>query len=155
MRDRRWSLGSQPCGLALTEAERALPGVLDELQAELSALGLAELDVHVRMTGCPNGCARPYTAEIGFVGRGKKRYDIHLGGEPVGIRLDQVFAENVPRDELVDALRPVFTRYRERRLDGERFGDFCSRLGIEGLRAEFGADRWARKPRDQASSQTV
>jgi len=95
------------CGLALTEAERALPGLLDELEAELGALRLGGLNAHVRMTGCPNGCARPYTAEIGFVGRGKKSYDIHLGGEPVGIRLNAVFAENIPRDELVNVLRPV------------------------------------------------
>ena len=143
------------CGLALTEAERALPGVLDELEVELGAQGLAGLDVHVRMTGCPNGGARPYTAEIGFVGRGKKSYDIHLGGEPIGIRLNQRYAENVPRDELVDALRPVLARYRQRHLDGERFGDFCSRVGVKHLRAEFGADRWARKQRDQTASQTT
>jgi sulfite reductase (ferredoxin) len=138
------------CGLALTEAERVLPAVLDELVAELGALGLGELDAHVRMTGCPNGCARPYTAEIGFVGRGKKNYDIHLGGEPVGIRLNAVFAENVPRDELVNLLRPVLVSYRDHRHDGERFGDFCHRLGIDHLRGELGTERWVRKPRDTA-----
>lgn len=136
------------CGLALTESERALPGVLDELEAELDALGLAGRDAHVRMTGCPNGCARPYTAEIGLVGRGKKSYDIHLGGEPVGIRLNDVFAENVPRDELVNVLRPVFVYYRDQRCSRERFGDSCHRLGVDRLRAQLGTERWARKPRE-------
>jgi sulfite reductase (ferredoxin) len=135
------------CGLALAESERALPGVLDELTAELADLGLADLDAHVRMTGCPNGCARPYTAEIGLVGRGKKSYDIHLGGEPVGIRLNALFAENVPREELVNVLRPVLLRYRADRSSGERFGDFCNRLGADALRAELGDERWTRKPR--------
>jgi sulfite reductase (ferredoxin) len=135
------------CGLALTESERALPGLLDELEAELADLDLDGLDAHVRMTGCPNGCARPYTAEIGFVGRGKKSYDIHLGGEPVGIRMNAIFAENVPREELVNVLRPVFTRYRADRHDGERFGDWCHRLGVEALRAELGNESWVRKPR--------
>jgi sulfite reductase (ferredoxin) len=143
------------CGLALTESERALPGVLDELEAELGALGLGGLDAHVRMTGCPNGRSRPYTAEIGFVGRGKKNYDIHLGGEPVGIRLNDVFAENVPRDELVNVLRPVLAHYRDRRRSGERFGDFCHRLDVDRLRAELGTERWVRKPRDTAEEMTL
>ena len=135
------------CGLALTDAERALPGVLEGLQAELVALDLGGLDAHVRMTGCPNGCARPYTAEIGFVGRGKKSYDIYLGGEPVGIRLNQVFAENVPRDELINVLRPVLAHYCDQRRSGERFGDFCHRLGVDRLRAQLGTEQWVRKPR--------
>ena len=134
--------------LRLAAAAEALPGVLDELEAELDALGLAGLDAHVRMTGCPNGCSRPYTAEIGLVGRGKKNYDIHLGGEPVGIRLNDVFAENVPRDELVNVMRPVLAHYRDQRRSGERFGDFCHRLGVGRLRAELGTERWVRTPRD-------
>lgn len=135
------------CGLALTESERALPGVLDELVAELGALGLGDLDAHVRMTGCPNGCARPYTAEIGLVGRGKVNYDIHLGGEPVGVRLNTVFAENVPRPELTAVLRPVLVRYRDDRRPGEAFGDFCHRQGVEHLRAELGNETWNRRAR--------
>ena len=135
------------CGLALTESERALPGVLDELTAELDTLGLSDLDAHVRMTGCPNGCARPYTAEIGLVGRGKVNYDVHLGGEPVGVRLNTIFAENVPRDELVNVLRPVLVHYREHRGDDERFGDFCHRLGVDHLRAELGNETWNRRAR--------
>ncbi|MEO6120944.1 MAG: NADPH-dependent assimilatory sulfite reductase hemoprotein subunit [Acidimicrobiales bacterium] len=133
------------CGLALTESERALPGVLDELHAELEALGLGDLDAHVRMTGCPNGCARPYTAEIGLVGRGKRNYDIHLGGEPVGIRLNSIFAENVPRPELVNVLRPVLAHYARHRLGSEGLGDFCHRLGVSTLRAELGNESWVRR----------
>jgi sulfite reductase beta subunit-like hemoprotein len=85
--------------------------------------------------------------------RGKVRHtSIHLGGEPVGIRLNQVFAENVPRDELVNVLRPVLAHYREQRRDGERFGDFCHRQGVHRLRAQLGTEQWARKPRDAANT---
>jgi sulfite reductase (ferredoxin) len=135
------------CGLALTESERVLPDVLDELHAELVALDLGDLDLHTRMTGCPNGCARPYTAEIGLVGRGKHSYDIHLGGEPVGVRLNEVFAENVPRDQLVPVLRPVLVDYRDTRDAGERFGDWCARIGVGNLRAQLGTERWVRPSR--------
>jgi sulfite reductase (ferredoxin) len=132
------------CGLALTESERALPGVLDALEAELGLLGLGGLDVHVRMTGCPNGCARPYSAEIGFVGRGKTSYDVHLGGEPVGTRLNGLFAENVPREELIAVLHPVLVEYRDERRDGEAFGDWCHRVGVDALRRRLGNERWVR-----------
>ena len=135
------------CGLALTESERALPGVLDELHDRLVALGLGDLDAHVRMTGCPNGCARPYTAEIGFVGRGKTSYDVHLGGEPVGVRLNALFAENVPRQELVNVVAPVLDLYRDHRQPGEGFGDFCHRIGVEELRATLGNETWNRRRR--------
>jgi len=140
------------CGLALTEAERTLPSLLDEMEVDLEALGLGGLDAHVRMTGCPNGCSRPYTAEIGIVGRGKNSYDIHLGGETIGVRLNVVFAENIPRDELVNVLRPVLVHYRDHRHDGERFGDFCHRMGVEHLRGELGTERWVRKPRRAANA---
>ena len=133
------------CGLALTESERALPGVLDDLHRELVALGLGDLDAHVRMTGCPNGCARPYTAEIGFVGRGKTSYDVHLGGEPVGVRLNALFAENVPRHELVNVLVPVLALYREHRRGDEGFGDFCHRMGVGELRDALGNETWNRR----------
>jgi sulfite reductase (ferredoxin) len=135
------------CEKALTESERALPGVLTELIAELGGHGLGDLDLHVRMTGCPNGCARPYTAEVGFVGRGRRSYDIHLGGEPVGVRLNGLFAENVPRDELLGVLRPVLAAYRDERRVGERFGDWCHRVGVDVLRARLGTERWVRAPR--------
>jgi sulfite reductase (ferredoxin) len=135
------------CGLALAESERALPAVLDELHRALDERGLGDLEVHVRMTGCPNGCARPYTTEVAFVGRGKDRYDIHLGGEQVGVRLNQVFCENVPRDALVGVLLPVFDRYARTRRDDQALGDWCHEVGVASLRAELGTERWVRRAR--------
>ena len=135
------------CGLALTESERALPALLDELHATLSVLDLADVETHVRMTGCPNGCARPYSTEMAFVGRGKNRYDIHLGGERVGVRLNEIFSENVPRDSLVPVLRPVFERYGVEREDGEEFGNWCHKIGVATLRAELGTEQWVRPAR--------
>ena len=135
------------CGLALTDSERAIPAVLDQLQGTLDELCLGDLDTHIRMTGCPNGCARPYTAEIGLVGRGKTSYDIHIGGEPAGTRLNTVFAENVPRPELVTVLRPLLVDYRDRRQEGERFGDYCHRIGIPSLRTRLGTEQWTRTPK--------
>ncbi|MBK5222890.1 MAG: NADPH-dependent assimilatory sulfite reductase hemoprotein subunit [Acidimicrobiia bacterium] len=140
------------CGLALTESERVMPQVLDTLHADLQSLGLAELDIHVRMTGCPNGCARPYTTEVGLVGRGKKSYDVHLGGDAIGLRLNAVFAENVPRDELANVLHPVFAAYRDGRVDGEPFGEWCHRIGVDRLRTELGNEQWVRKPRAAATA---
>jgi sulfite reductase (ferredoxin) len=142
------------CGLALAESERTLPSLLEELHRLLAALGLGDLDLHVRMTGCPNGCARPYTTEVAFVGRGKDRYDVHLGGEPVGIRLNEIFCENVPRGELVDVLRPVLERYAARRSPGERFGDWCHGVGVTALRRELGTERWVRTPGPSATRTT-
>ncbi len=132
------------CGLAITDAERALTGVLEELQDAVTELGLGDLAVHVRMTGCPNGCARPYTTEVAFVGRGKHRYDVHLGGDQVGTRLNEVFCENVPRDALIDLLRPVLARFARERSPGEAFGDWCHAVGVDALRAAHGTDQWRR-----------
>jgi sulfite reductase (ferredoxin) len=137
------------CGLALTEAERALPGVLASLGATLAEVGLGDLAPHVRMTGCPNGCARPYTAEIGIVGRGKRSYDIHVGGHVAGTRLNGVFAENVPPDHLAEVLRPLLEHYRLAGGPGEGFGDFCAREGVDELRASFGNESWVRRPKRQ------
>ena len=139
------------CGLALTESERALPAVLNELHEMLRTLGLEDVETHVRMTGCPNGCARPYSTEMSFVGRGKNRYDIHLGGERVGVRLNEVFCENVPRESLIDVLRPVFARYGTDRDTDEEFGNWCHRIGVVVLRAELGTEEWVRKPRPAMS----
>jgi sulfite reductase (ferredoxin) len=118
------------CGLALAEAERVLPGVVDELEAALAGLGLGEEAVDVRMTGCPNGCARPYTAEIGIVGRTKRGYDVYVGGSPGGDRLASFLVRNVALDELVARLEPLLAEWRRRRRDGERFGDFWARVGL-------------------------
>ncbi|HEV8304557.1 MAG TPA: NADPH-dependent assimilatory sulfite reductase hemoprotein subunit [Gemmatimonadales bacterium] len=128
---RRWSMACPAlptCGLALAEAERALPGVIDDLECELARLGLADERLTVRMTGCPNGCARPYTADLAFVGRSADKYTIFVGGNLEGTRLAVAYADLVPRDRLVVTVRPLLERYRAERLPGEGFGDFCRRI---------------------------
>jgi sulfite reductase (ferredoxin) len=122
------------CGLAVAEAEGALPRVIRQLHARLAGLGLGDEELHVRMTGCPNGCARPYTAEIGLVGRRTGRYDIHIGGSPLGTRLNTLVAENVPEGQLVETLWPLLASYRDARRPGERLGDFFHRTrAVENL----------------------
>jgi sulfite reductase (ferredoxin) len=115
------------CGLAIAEAERALPGVLDSLQEVFDDVGLGDTTPTVRMTGCPNGCARPYVAEIGLVGDAVDRYQVWLGGDPAGTRLAKPVAERVHKDQLPDLLRPLLERYRADRQDGEALGDFVAR----------------------------
>ncbi len=86
------------CGLAISESERALPGLVNALGTELEALGLAEERISIRMTGCPNGCARPYQSEIGIVGRSGDKYTVFLGGSTLGTRLSVLFQDLVPRE---------------------------------------------------------
>ena len=121
------------CGLAITESERIMPDVVQDIQAEFDAVGLGEQEVHLRTTGCPNGCARPYTAEIGIVGASVDMYTVYLGASPLGTRLGRVFAQNVKRREVPIRLRPVIQLYAESREGDEAFGDFCHRLGIASL----------------------
>ncbi len=131
------------CGLAITEAERVLPEMLSAILAQLEEAGIGDEGVTVRVTGCPNGCARPYTAEIGIVGQSVDLYKIYLGGSRLGTRLGALFRENVKRDAIASVLAPVFAMYRERRSEGETFGDFCHRAGMEEL-ANADADRAVR-----------
>jgi sulfite reductase (ferredoxin) len=119
------------CGLAISEAERALPGILDQLEAELRRLGLEDEPIGVRMTGCPNGCARPYQSEIGIVGRSGDRYMLFVGGHVLGHRLNFELKDLVPRKHIVTMLRVVLVKFKEERLPGESFGDFCQRWGQE------------------------
>lgn len=123
------------CGLAITEAERVLPGVIDRFEEELAGLGLAGETLSIRMTGCPNGCARPYVADIGFVGRSLDQYTVFLGGRTDGTRLNQPFRDLVPLDELVATVRPVLVLFAQERRPGESFGDFCHRIGPDALQA--------------------
>jgi sulfite reductase (NADPH) hemoprotein beta-component len=116
------------CGLALAESERALPGLLNGLEAVLADIGLPDEELTVRMTGCPNGCARPYTAELAFVGKGPNRYQIYLGGNEASTRLNRLYKDSVKADELLGEVRAVLARYRQQRNSGERFGDFCARV---------------------------
>jgi sulfite reductase (ferredoxin) len=123
------------CGLAISESERALPGIIDELEAHLRRLGLASVPLGVRMTGCPNGCVRPYQSDIGIVGRSGDKYTLYVGGHVLGDRLNFELRDLVPREAIVPTLLPLLERYRESRRDGEGFGDFCQRLGREALLA--------------------
>jgi sulfite reductase (ferredoxin) len=135
---RRWSMACPAlptCGLALAEAERVLPDIVAELERELETIGVADAALTVRMTGCPNGCARPYTADLAFVGRSLNKYAVFVGGSLLGTRLATQYADLVPRDRLVATVRPLFERYRDERLADERFGDFCDRVGVEALRS--------------------
>ena len=135
---RRWSMACPAlptCGLALAEAERVLPEVVTALERELESLGVADIPLTVRMTGCPNGCARPYTADLAFVGRSLNKYAVFVGGSMLGTRLGTQYADLVPRDRLVATVRPLFERFRDERLADERFGDFCDRVGLDSLRS--------------------
>jgi sulfite reductase (NADPH) hemoprotein beta-component len=114
--------------LAITESERALPGVLDQLEELLRSLQLQDEEIIVRSTGCPNGCARPYTAEIGLVGKAPGKYQIYLGSDGLCTRLNRVYRESVKQDEVIEELRPVLTRFARERQPGERFGPFCERV---------------------------
>jgi sulfite reductase (NADPH) hemoprotein beta-component len=116
------------CGLALAESERALPDILTRIENLLRELDLQDQEIIIRMTGCPNGCARPYMAEIGFVGKGPNRYQIYLGGNESSTRLNRLFKDNVTNAALVDELRPALTRYARERTGSERFGDWCERV---------------------------
>jgi sulfite reductase (NADPH) hemoprotein beta-component len=117
------------CGLSLTEAERYLPSLVTEIEETLESHGLRHDAITVRMTGCPNGCARPYIAEIGFVGRSPGRYNVYLGGGFHGQRLSKLYRENVPGEEINGLLAPIIASYARERTDGERFGDYCIRAG--------------------------
>jgi len=116
------------CGLALAESERALPGFLDELEPVFEAYGLETEPITVRMTGCPNGCARPYTADLAFVGRKPDTYDVFVGGSLRGHRMADLYAENVARGELVESLRPLLRAWSAQRVGDEPLGDFYQRL---------------------------
>ena len=126
------------CGLAITESERTLPALIDRLETVLNELGLGNEKITLRMTGCPNGCARPYSSEIGLVGRAVGTYNVYLGGNLDGTRLNEVYAENVPETEILNILTRVFKLYKLKRERGEQFGNFCYRIGIGKLRELIG-----------------
>ena len=117
------------CGLALAEAERGLPGVISDLEEVLEESGLVHDAITIRMTGCPNGCGRPFLSEIAFVGRSPGKYNLYLGGGHAGDRLNKLYRESVSREESVALLRPLILQYAKEREDGEKFGDFVIRAG--------------------------
>ena len=116
------------CGLALAESERMLPGLIDRIEKLGGEIGLGGEEIIIRSTGCPNGCARPYMAEIAFVGKAPGRYQLWLGGNAAGTRLNRVFKDVVKDPEIEAELRPLLTRWKNDRQSGERFGDFCARV---------------------------
>jgi len=122
------------CGLAITESERALPGILERVRTLLTKVGLAEEHFVIRMTGCPNGCARPYLAELGFVGQSPESYQLWLGADPHQTRLAWIYADKVHINDLEKTLEPLLVYFKGDRKPDESFGDFCDRIGPDALR---------------------
>jgi sulfite reductase (ferredoxin) len=118
------------CGLAITEAERILPSVLERLDGLLARLAIRK-PVLLRVTGCPNGCARPYMAEIGLVGSGVEAYQLWLGGSPGLTRLARPYLEKMPLEDLEATLEPILTAWRDEGGSRSRFGDFIEKIGPE------------------------
>jgi sulfite reductase (ferredoxin) len=126
------------CGLAVTESERVLPSVNARIRSILTEVGLPDQQMVVRMTGCPNGCARPYLAELAFVGSAPESYQVWLGGAPNQTRLAQPYTEKMHINELESFLQPIFAVFKQDRQNAESFGDFCNRVGFEKLRTQVG-----------------
>ncbi|OME94995.1 MULTISPECIES: assimilatory sulfite reductase (NADPH) hemoprotein subunit [Paenibacillus] len=117
------------CGLAMAESERYLPTLLDKIDVILEENGLREEDIVIRMTGCPNGCARPMLAEIAFIGKAPGKYNMYLGGGFSGHRLNKLYKENIGEAEILGSLRPIMKQFAQEREQGEHFGDFVIRAG--------------------------
>ncbi len=140
---RRWSMACvalPTCGLAVAESERVLPGLIDSLEPEVAKLGLANDAFTLRMTGCPNACARPYNSDIGIVGRTAGKYTMFLGGRLLGDRLNEQYKDVVPFGDLAKEITAVLAYYKAERQEGETLGDFCHRMGIDAVRTW--ADAW-------------
>ncbi len=121
------------CGLATTESERILPSILERIDALLSKLNIAQENIVIRMTGCPNGCARPYMAELGFVGDSPNVYQMWLGGCPNQTRLARVYVDKLNIANLEKFLEPLLVFFRDNKKNSETFGDFCHRVGFDAL----------------------
>ena len=136
------------CGLALAESERYLPDLITAIEERLASHGLTDDEIVIRMTGCPNGCARPYLAEIGFVGKTPGKYNMYLGAAFDGSRLSKLYAEDLDHNGIVAALDPIFAAYKNERQEGERFGDFTIRAGFvaqTGNGADFHVNTGAKR----------
>jgi len=123
------------CGLAQTEAERIMPSYLERIRALMEKMNIGDEEILIRMTGCPNGCARPYMAELAFVGDGPKNYQVWLGGSPVLTRTAYPFKAKMNADELEATLEPIFAMFIKERQAFEAFGDFCHRVGADAIEA--------------------
>jgi sulfite reductase (ferredoxin) len=140
---RRWSMACvalPTCGLAVAESERVLPGLIDSLEPEVAKLGLSNDAFTLRMTGCPNACARPYNSDIGIVGRTAGKYTMFLGGRLLGDRLNEQYKDVVPFEDLPKEITAVLAYYKAERQQGETLGDFCHRKGVDAVRTW--ADAW-------------
>jgi len=116
------------CGLALAESERIFPELLTRIEELLGEIGLADEEITIRMTGCPNGCARSSMSEIGFIGKGPGRYQLYFGGNESSTRLNRLYKDTVKYEEIAGELKPVLARFATERIGRERFGDFCERV---------------------------
>jgi len=148
---RRWSMACvalPTCSLAVAESERVLPGLIDSLEPEVAKLGLSSEAFTLRMTGCPNACARPYNSDIGIVGRTLGKYTIFLGGRLLGDRLNTQYKDVVPFEELSREITAVLACYKAERKPAETLGDFCHRKGVDRVRTW--ADEWLAGARGHA-----
>ncbi|MGG6829104.1 UNVERIFIED_CONTAM: assimilatory sulfite reductase (NADPH) hemoprotein subunit [Staphylococcus haemolyticus] len=118
------------CGLAMAESERYLPSLISKIEDLLDEAGVNDEEITIRMTGCPNGCARPALAEIAFIGKAPGKYNMYLGGGFKGERLNKLYKENIGEREILESLRPILMDYGKERLEGEHFGDFVIRSGV-------------------------
>ncbi|HOA39297.1 MAG TPA: sulfite reductase subunit beta, partial [Flavihumibacter sp.] len=118
------------CPLANAEAERYLPSLIDKIHLLLHNNGIGEEPITIRMTGCPNGCGRPYLGEIGFVGRAPGKYNLYLGASFNGDRLNVLYKEALDENEIIQTLDPLITRYAKEKNQAEHFGDFLVRKQI-------------------------
>ncbi|HVK14791.1 MAG TPA: NADPH-dependent assimilatory sulfite reductase hemoprotein subunit [Gemmataceae bacterium] len=133
---RQWSMACPAiptCGLAITESERTLPGLIDQFEQALTELGLPDEQLSVRMTGCPNGCARPYNSDVGLVGRSGTKYTLFVGGHNHGDRLNFLLQDLVERDQVVPMMRKLMAVFKTERASAESFGDWCTRRGVGSL----------------------
>lgn len=117
------------CGLAMAEAERYLPTLIDKLEPIINEAGLRDQEINIRMTGCPNGCARPALGEISFIGKAVGKYNMYMGAGFAGERLNKLYRENIDETEILDTLKPIINQYARERETGEHFGDFVIRAG--------------------------
>ena len=133
---RRWSMACvalPTCGLAVTESERRLPSLIDGLEQPLAKLGLDKERFTIRMTGCPNGCARPYNADLALVGKARDKYTLFAGGGWLGNRLAYIYKDLVPSDDVVNEIVGIAAAFKANRNEGESLGEFCTRVGKEDL----------------------
>ena len=137
-------VGLPTCGLSMAESERYLPRLMTHIEALLAQAGLTDAPITVRMSGCPNGCSRPYLAEVALVGKGPGKYNLFLGAGFHGQRVGRLYRENIGEADILAALAPLFEHYARERRPGEHFGDFTVRAGyvraVHTPRTDFHAD---------------